>query len=68
MKEIDTNDLGTTVVNYGIILRGDLREMDELKKHLSEKISSGNISVIYQRIAGRRLWIKEGDGYDNKER
>lgn len=53
----NTNDFLRTRLNYAIVLRGDLNQIEELKRVVAEL----GMVVVFQKVApmGIRLWIKE---------
>ena len=53
-----------TVVNYGIVVRGNLDAIEQLKRDL---VDNPNIDVIYQRYSFSKLYITEnGDSHDQQ--
>jgi len=56
----DENNISflTTIVSYGIVLRGSLEDIQSLKKNLVKKYP--DIKIVYQRSSVDKLRIVEG--------
>ncbi len=50
-----------TLVNYGLIIRGDLEAIEEIKIYLAHH---PGVDVIYQRYSFNKLYIKDDGDSD----
>ncbi len=68
MKEIDkeneNNCFFDVIVNYGLVIRGNLEVITQIKTIIKRNPS---IEVIYQKYSFNRLYIKEGGDIDDAQ-
>ena len=55
MKKMKEQDFLKTRLNFAVVLRCDIEEIQRIKTYLSQL----QIEVIYQKISGGKLLIKE---------
>lgn len=58
------DDFLRTPISYGVILRGDIPDIRDLKEHLAEL---SEIEVIYQTTDAGKLYIKRGGEGESDE-
>ena len=63
MKE-GKKDFEDTIVNYAVVLRADIRSINDLKWYLAQNEC---IDVIYQKYSFNRLFIKEDGEADDRQ-
>ncbi len=61
-KEFCKDSFLETIVNYGLIIRGNLEAIEEIKLYLAHH---PDVDVIYQRYSFNKLYIRDdGDSDD----
>lgn len=56
MKATDIDDFLKTILSYGLIVRGNVESIEELKKAVA---NIDGLKIVYQRVSGSNLFIKE---------
>jgi len=50
-----------TIVNFGIVFRGDIEKIKQLKQSISELTAEGSVKIVFQTLSADRIWIKRGN-------
>jgi len=57
----DDYEFMDTVVNLGIIFRGDIDGIKQLKQSISKLTVDRSIKVVFQTLSSDRIWIQRGN-------
>ena len=59
----DEDEFLRTELNYGLLVRGELNQIQRFKERIAEELSdSDDIRIVYQKLSASRLTIKESNG------